>query len=569
MSTNLDSSSPHPCISSDEVLKSIARELETAGISNSTHQASTFRNQRFLLQSFLTIPERASYLFPRSKNYRSIHVQERLILIAAETTDHNNVLIAGVEVLEYTLTPHTSDNQAIVPERFVYIAKIDTSGNWHIPGSESQMKKSPVRALVHGYLNAMRCHKIKVSISSAPSSTECTQQLSTCTPKTSLYVFARAQPQYLFAQSIKNRGKHILNDRGLIRWWKNMVGSAYFKQGDDSNNSSTKRPIQASWHIPGCESERHAAVITQTGTDDADMWTYGHHYKGSKGLSRDIIPQFPDDPKSRMIQSDTSGRGAADVNTFWELMAISEECGAGRMTGFFRVVEEGTPLEPSTEAVAEREEEEQVSMDSDVTVVEEETTLEPPTEVEVIEEDVSESEPDYTDMINVLLNLDFASLETSIESTQRWQGYVNKWRNMAKTCDSLRIQEHEVDVQVAVKSDAHVASSPATAPATPVNFLGAGMIKRKATTSSPATAAPVNVLGAGMIKRKVTTSSPVTPAATAAIGINVLDAGLIKGKETASPPVNFLGASLIKRKQPTAPPSIIEEAKRPKLDDTK
>lgn len=547
MSTNLDSSSPHPCICSDEVLKSIARELETAGINDSTHRASTFRNQRFHLQSFLTIPERASYLFPGSKNYRSIHVQERLILLAAETTDHNNVLIAGVEVLEYTLAPHTSDNQAIVPERFVYIAKIDTSGNWPIPGSESQMKKSPVRALVHGYLNAMRSHKIKVSISSAPSSTEQrTQQLSTCTPKTSLYVFARAQPQYLFARSIKNRGKHILDDRGLIRWWKNMVGSAYFKQGDDSNNSSTTRSIQASWHIPGCESERHAAAITQTGTDDADMWTYGHHYKSSKGLSRDIIPQFPDDPKSRMIQSDTSGRGAVDVNTFWELMAISEECGAGRMTGFFKVVEEGTPLEPSTEVVAEREDEEQVSTDSDVTAVEEETPLEPSTEVEVMEENVSESEPDYTDVINVLLNLDFASLETSIESTQRWQGYVNKWRNMAKAGDSLRIQEHQVDVQVAIKSDVHVASSPATT-----------------------TATPVNVLGAGMIKRKVTTSSPVTPATTTAPAINVLDAGLIRRKETASPPVNFLGASFIKRKQPTAPPSIIEEAKRPKLEDTK
>ncbi|KAG0348111.1 hypothetical protein BG005_011729 [Podila minutissima] len=548
MSTILDSFTPHPCLSSDDVLKSIAKELETAGVSDSTHhQAPESRNQRFHLQSFLTIPERALYLFPNSKTYQSIHVQERLILLAAETKDHKNVLVAGLEVLEYTLVPHPpsdafTSQEPVVPERLVYIAKVDTSGNWPIPGSESQMKnkRNPVRALVHGYLKAMRSHKISIS-SAPPSSTEQPALSTKCTPKTSLYIFARAQPQYLFARSTKNPGKHVLDDRGLIRWWKNMVGSAYAQEGDDN-----KRPIKASWHIPGCESERHAIAITQaglssaTGEDTSDMWTYGHPYKGVTGKSRDVIPQFPDDPKSRMIQSDSTARGSVDASTFWEMVAISEECGAGRMAGFFRVVEEGS--QPFTEVIKNEV--------SDVGEVTGSTVDE--AKKEVSEDGKATVAPDYTDMINILLDLDFATLESSIESTRKWQSHVNRWMKLAKARDSLQIQERKVDVWLPRKStNVEVASFQATT-----------------TPAAPATV-PINILGIGMIKRKVVSpATPLTPATTPAV--NVLGAGMIKRKVTTAPPVNILGASLIKRKPTTiTPPSTIEEAKRPKLEDTK
>ncbi|KAF9320448.1 hypothetical protein BG003_006045 [Podila horticola] len=552
MSMILDSFSPQPCLSSDDVLKSIARELETAGINDSIHQqAPESRNQQFHLQSFLTTPERASYLFPNSKTYQSIHVQERLILLSTETKDHKNVLVAGLEVLEYTLVPYPSSespsSQEPVPERFVYIAKVDTSGNWPIPGSELQMKneRNPVRSLVHGYLKAMRSHKI--SISPAPSTTEQPTLSTICSPTTSLYIFARAQPQYLFARSTKNPGKHVLDDRGLIRWWKNMVGSAYFKEGDD--NSGPERSIMASWHIPGCESERHALAITQAGSSSAaredtiDVWTYGHPYKGVTGKSRDVIPQFPDDPKSRMIQSDSTAKGAVDASTFWEMVAISEECGAGRMTGFFRVVEEGTPMEPVTEFVKkEVSEVGEVAGSTEVLI-----------RSEVLEDGKATVAPDYTDMVNILLGLDFATLESSIESTQKWQSQVNRWMKMAKTRHSLWIQELHVNVQLPIKSTkAEVASSPV------------------ATTLATATAtAPINILGAGMIKRKVASPTTSTTPATAP-AVNVLGAGMIKRKVTTAPPVNILGASLIKRKPTTTPPpSFIDEAKRPKLEDTK
>ncbi|KAG0038042.1 hypothetical protein BGZ82_001231 [Podila clonocystis] len=506
MSTILDTSSPHSCLSSDDVLKSIARELEAAGINDSTHhQAPESRNKRFHLQSFLTTPERASYLFPNSKTYQSIHVQERLILLSAETKDRRNVLVAGLEVLEYTLVPYLSSDRStsqepVVPERFVYIAKVDTSGNWPIPGSELQMKSK------------------------------------------------RSPPQYLFARSTKNPGKHVLDDRGLIRWWKNMVGHAYVK-GDD--NSGHERSIMASWHIPGCESERHAVAITRAGSasasasgeDTSDMWTYGHPYKGVTGKSRDIIPQFPDDPKSRMIQSDSTARGAVDASTFWEMVAISEECGAGRMTGFFRVIEERSPLEPVAEVV--QKEEQVLELVGEATGSTEGVIKE-----EVSVNDKATVAPDYTDMINILLDLDFATLESSIESTQKWHSQVNRWMNMAKTRDSLRIQEHQVDVQLLVKcASVEIASSPVT------------------TTPAKIATAAINVLGAGMIKRKVATSSP-TPATTPAV--HVLGAGMIKRKVTAAPPVNILGASLIKRKPVnTPPPMTIKEVKRPKLEDTK
>ncbi|KAG0074150.1 hypothetical protein BGZ93_001957 [Podila epicladia] len=550
MSKILDSTTPHPCRSSDDVLKSIARELETAGVNGSVHhQAPESRNQRFHLQSFLTTPERASYLYPNSKTYHSVHVQERLILLAAEIKDHKNVLVAGLEVLEYTLVPHPPSDaptslEPVVPERLIYIAKVDTSGNWPIPGSQSQMKskRNPVRALVLGYLKAMRSYKISIS-SAPPSSTEQPTLSTKCMPKTSLYIFARAQPQYLFARSIKNPGKHVLDDRGLIRWWKNMVGSAY-AQGDDDN----KRPIKASWHIPGCESERRAVAITQagpssaTGEDTSDIWTYGHPYKGVTGRSRDVIPQFPDDPKSRMIQSDSTARGAVDASTFWEMMAISEECGAGRMTGFFRVVEEGSALEPFAEVSNKEVPEVDEVIGSKVVEAKK----------EVPGDGKAAVAPDYTDIINVLLYLDFATSESSIDSTKKWQSHVNRWMKVAKASDPLRIQECKVDVQLPIKCinvevvSSQVTTTPATPATVPINVLGTGMIKRKvvspATPSTQATTPVVNVLGAGMIKRKVTTA----------------------------PPVNILGASLIKRKPTTTPPpTIVEDAKRPKLADTK
>ncbi|KAF9145355.1 hypothetical protein BGX30_009365 [Mortierella sp. GBA39] len=332
----------------------------------------------------------------------------------------------------------------------------------------------------------------------------------------------------------------------------------------------------------------------------------------SKELANVLIPQFPDDPKSRMMQSPSCQGGFVNIRTFWELAAIGEESGAGKITGFFRVVEED---EGEDEGEGEEGE-------------------------EVQEKAVTGTTSGYTKVINFLLDLEFSTMEDARRSTRTWQDRVEVWvrksvereaervqeveaarrqeqgkeddkeeeakekkREAVAAVRSLWIQKGSVEVLLRHGSDVPPTPSPAgatqeptttttavpTSVATPavVNTLSIGLIKRKAptpastttttaiTTTSASTTAPpaVNVLGAGLIKRKVVAPTPVTtsnntptPAAATPM-VNVLGAGLIKRKvaptsttpatttttvpETSStaPVVNVLGASFIKKRK--------------------
>ncbi|KAF9549980.1 hypothetical protein EC957_002040 [Mortierella hygrophila] len=698
----------------DPILHSIAQELHTSlnqqptttnesDPSSTTTGSASLHAYEFRLESFLTRPRTCTTLFPprvQKSRYSHILVQERLVLLSAgpssspadgQGTDTDKdekkneaattqVLIAGLEVLEYTLTPLSSppssspsagnkDPQAR-KERIIYIAKVDTSGFWPLPGLESvSLKgKSPAQALVKGYLRSVRATShglssltditVTVTKDNSSSSSETTSSTAAaaaaaaagkmsalsitptpttarrCRPrKTSLYIFARAQPQYLFANSAKNPQKRVLDDRGLVRWWKNTAASVYAESMDPSTTTTTtttqvheqeaegkrigdrKTNVQGWWHIPGIETERQANNVIQsttatTNNSKAFEWIYGYPDKDSKELANALIPQFPDDPKSRMMQSPSCQGGFVNIRTFWELAAIGEESGAGKITGFFRVVEDD---EGEDEGEGEEGEEGE----------------------EVQEKAVTGTTSGYTKVINFLLDLEFSTMEDARRSTRTWQDRVEVWvrksvekeaervlevevarrqeqgkkdgkeeevkekkREAVAAVRSLWIQKGSVEVLLRHGSDVPPTPSPAsttqepttttavpTPAATPavVNTLSIGLIKRKAptpastttttaitTTPASTTASPaVNVLGAGLIKRKVTpvTTSNNTPApAPAAPMVNVLGAGLIKRKvaptsttpattttmpETSStaPVVNVLGASFIKKRK--------------------
>ncbi|KAF9986090.1 hypothetical protein BGZ75_002244, partial [Mortierella antarctica] len=407
----------------DPILRSIAQELHTAlsqdGIPNATLRGT--KDYDFQLQSLLTRPRNCTTLFPprvQKDRRQRITLQERLLLISVKpvedpsssreskqvdpTATSSAVLVAGLEVLEYMLTPigdaassnssSSTNNPSTGPqqtpprqERIVYIAKVDTSGCWPLPGLETQSLKSPAQALVKGYLRAMRSQEYECgagnmnavghlsSLSLSPSNKDegHTQDLEQgqdqdqdqrSVTRTSLFVFARAQPQYLFAESVKNIGKRVLDDRGLVRWWKNMITSAYSLPSPSSSSSSSSSPLhsktQGWWLIPGIETERQAMNVIQsqspspsrtpataTSTAGSPSVTplslqYGYSDKDSKEMAYTLIPQFPDDPKSRMIKSPSCQGGFVDIKTFWELAAIGEESGAGKITGFFKVIED-------------------------------------------------------------------------------------------------------------------------------------------------------------------------------------------------------------------------------------
>ncbi|KAK3847212.1 MAG: histone acetylation protein-domain-containing protein [Linnemannia gamsii] len=588
----------------------------------------------------------------------------------------SHVLIAGLEVLEYTLTPlsptptqPSGNNKSFPPpppqeERIIYIAKVDTSGYWPLPGLEtsSLRGRSPAQALVKGYLRSVRATShgpsalpladvtnshsnsataaakmsalsITAASASASSSPPVTTTMTRSTTptrslrpqKTSLYIFARAQPQYLFAESAKNPRKRVLDDRGLVRWWKNTAASVYAedvlasqsqekeqekeKDGQTTPGSSNSRrrmkggktKVQGWWHIPGIETDRQAhnviqspsptASTTGTSTPPKFEWTYGYPDKDSKELANALIPQFPDDPKSRMMQSPSCQGGFVNIQTFWELAAIGEESGAGKITGFFRVVEEAVDSEEEEEDELEAVEAKDEGDKKERVLQEEEGS-----------KSVTGTTAGYTKAINFLLDLDFSTLEAAKRSTVAWQERVGLWIRKANEREvehALEVrkgqqqqeegkeeEEEEEEEVKEVRKEVTVArplwiqkgtvaiflrtglessvvqepttsatavvvaesvSAPASAPVV-VNTLNMGLIKRK-TPTTPATATPsVNVLGIGLIKRKEPTPGPATlPStanATATSTVNVLGAGLIKRKVVALTTATTTTASL-------------------------
>ncbi|KAF9113385.1 hypothetical protein BGX27_001661 [Mortierella sp. AM989] len=648
--------------SDDPVLRSIAHELGIAYSIRDQQSAakgdliSPFQRTNsydFQLDSFQTRPKVCMELFPphvQRQRYEVITAQERLILISiGQSTTKDDVsnqkegstkcekngsasavLIAGLEVLEYHLTPiakssannnsgGSSDNTPATRstvERIIYIAKVDTSGSWPLPGVDSRGLKSPTHALVKGYLKGMRSIEslsppfihstLKVAadqlsslvISSGEALDTDKDLIKSLAPprlaitKTSLYIFARAQPQYLFADSAKNPGKHVLDDRGLVRWWKNMVASVY----SDSPSSDTtleqesqmthqKSKLQGYWHVPGVESERGAlriiqsqssqATSTSTSSESVFKWTYGYPDSGSKEMANILIPQFPDDPKSRLMRSPSGSDGYVSISTFWELAAIAEESGAGKITGFFRVTEE------EEEKVSESQE----SQESQGNPSSKESDKSAAIAGKESEANSKGTTKNYTKIINFLLGLDFSTLECARDSSKQWRHQVNMWKlnnpgnKEAEIMEPSKvswIQQLSVPINLPSLEETetlHITTNPAAGvqhnPLPPMaHTLNPGLIKRKEPVSAQPTpvATTVNVLNASLIKRKAPQPTGAEKTATAsstdtsaAVEVSLLSPSLIKRKApqmVEAPAINVLNHSLIKRKAAIEPPTV-------------
>ena len=190
-----------------------------------------------------------------------------------------------------------------------------------------------------------------------------------------LSLFARAQNQYLFPGSVENSHKHVLDDRGLIKWWCKVVDpilGVYVNDEDDraskTNGSTTSKPGMKSHgflRVPGCDTYETRGFIPKSG-----------HAKGQRRWStadplvelrrmpdlpeRCLIPRFPDDPKARFVEqlddelpdevtqpslSQTEKvlsttkhtgrwRSVQSLEQFWEMMSFRQECSSGRLVGF-------------------------------------------------------------------------------------------------------------------------------------------------------------------------------------------------------------------------------------------
>ncbi|KAI0244474.1 hypothetical protein L0F63_001555 [Massospora cicadina] len=139
-----------------------------------------------------------------------------------------------------------------------------------------------------------------------------------------VYVFARAQPQYIFRKSSENPLKRVLSDSQLIRWWKEVLSSSLFLTAKVNPNSDE---LCKFWFIPGLTPDETHNIDPSPSSG----WFWGTPYP-EDSVAKQVIFQLPDDAKSRLI---TTESGELKVKHFLDVLSHSEECGSGRRTGLF------------------------------------------------------------------------------------------------------------------------------------------------------------------------------------------------------------------------------------------
>ena len=192
-----------------------------------------------------------------------------------------------------------------------------------------------------------------------------------------LSLFARAQNQYLFPGSIENHHKHVLDDRGLIKWWCKVLDPILGKHDNDSNALESKSEsimrdgLDIKSHgflrVPGCDTYETQSFLPR---DEWGRMAEQHRWLTkdplrelgrSPGLpERCLIPRFPDDPKARFVETlddeipdedsqpalshvpaspskklnNGRWRSVKSLEQFWEMMQFRQECSSGRLVGF-------------------------------------------------------------------------------------------------------------------------------------------------------------------------------------------------------------------------------------------
>ena len=382
-------------------------------------QLSTLPGRRTLTATVLVSQPRkkaAATVFPYAPKIDDVQaVEQDVLLLIAEnqttrqtqdlpqsdtdtaTTPSPGAYVAAIEANLYIFpTTHSV---------IVYISKVDTTGQGQRP--------SPTRAATVALLE----HIVRRWFAGGPPSGR--------SPGWNVWVhlFARAQNQYLFPASIEHPGKKVLSDAGLVRWWKAVMDDFVSACTTDGKRSGGGRlRVEPHVSLPGATDDEAMHLLkvplrkpeTTTGHD----WRYGHPYSGlllssssspSPSLAKfpllsrcsppsilELIPYFPDDPKSRFIaelmdshttvsgtvipppakrrRMDEQGTsqpagndesanlashndspwadplGSVSIEEFWERMAFRQECSLGAVVAFFVVYVHTSPVAQLTGA---------------------------------------------------------------------------------------------------------------------------------------------------------------------------------------------------------------------------
>ncbi|OAA74219.1 DNA damage response protein Rtt109 [Cordyceps fumosorosea ARSEF 2679] len=480
--------------------------------------------------------------------------------VALLDENQRDVLILGVEILIYS-TMHTTT---------LFVSKADSTGYLHLL-KLPKGTPSPIREVCGAFLSHLVDNRRREGKQFIVS------------------LFARAQSQYLFPGSVENSGKHVLDDRGLVKWWCRVLSPLLetSPKGDLQPWGSVKGYLV----VPGLEEYETRAFLPRA---SLPSWSLTHplerisHY--TKELDwvppRCLIPRYPDDPKSRFRDeldeeaAQTGGMRKAGawqsvktLDVFWEMMAFRQECSSGRMTGFIWVVFDDDPQDgsaprapdtprkprPSAAAASQRATEKRARDKKKLREKQARAkrklrgpivTRPPRVKTEhknyllarcptatphyawpaggrgerIVGEGV------YRRIVELLLHLDFATLDKAAGSTRRWVGEV--------AMGSPATWGYEVTGTMEAVPPADVGKGGGDGVA--VNNLSGLLVKRKrsaaedgaAKTTTEAApegeeATAVNVLAAGLVRKKAKSEAPEEAS------VQVLSAGLVRKKDKA------------------------------------
>lgn len=289
----------------------------------------------------------AIYAAPPSEEPEETYCESHFLSVCIDS-DGSQLQVFAIEVLIYTTEYLTT----------LFVSKADSTGYLHLhklpPGTPSPLKIISTTFLQILIEDRERSDRRLV-----------------------LSLFARAQNQYLFPGSIENNYKHVLDDRGLIKWWCKVVDPILGRYENDSNALEDKRKsimrddLDSKSHgflrVPGCDTYETQSFLPR------DEW--GRIAEKHRWLTKDplrelgrspglpercLIPRFPDDPKARLVETlddeipdedsqpslsqtpaspskkQNNGRwkSVKSLEQFWEMMQFRQECSSGRLVGF-------------------------------------------------------------------------------------------------------------------------------------------------------------------------------------------------------------------------------------------
>ncbi|PHH70360.1 hypothetical protein CDD82_7180 [Ophiocordyceps australis] len=436
------------------------------------------------------------------------------ITIPAPCRETDDVLVLGIEIFIYTSAYETT----------VFVSKADSTGFLSLLNL-ARNAPSPVREICAAWIRHLVHVRRRQGIPLVVS------------------LFARAQGQYLFPGSVEHGGKHVLDDRGLVKWWCRILDPLVANTHDTSDDGARGHLV-----VPGLDKYETRAFLPSS----SHRWHLGHPLHTLSHYSRDfdwvpprcLIPHFPDDPKSRFqdelddealrsgaMKTTGSWKSVRSLDDFWEMMAFRQECSSGRLTGFIWVVfglpdaptpRPQTPTGKQTTAPRQttprklRGQEATQSADKGqarrkkttrkkltgpivprhprIKTQRRNRLLDGPETTKYYhwpvlgrgERIVDES--GYRRILELLLHLDFATLDKAVGSTARWVGEASMGSSWGVDVTGTRDAVTEAAEQ-----------------ATPVNNLS-GLIKRKRVDGSQVQVQrdkpTVNILDAGIVRKK-------------------------------------------------------------------